>query len=94
MKKQFHIFISISLCLTCFAYAEDVPEVQNTKKRVNAPVFKKLYKGVNVDTANPENGVWFKVQHDPGHFKAAADAGFESVRVFMPYHSSIASNEA
>ena len=54
MKKQFHIFISISLCLTCFAYAEDMLEVQNTKKRVNAPVFKKLYKGVNADTANPD----------------------------------------
>lgn len=54
------------------------------KARVNAPVFEKLHKGVNMDTCLPDKGVWPKIQHDAAQFQAAADAGFESVRVFMP----------
>ncbi|MCP4856884.1 MAG: glycoside hydrolase family 5 protein [Fuerstiella sp.] len=61
------------------------PSEQTRKKpRTNAPVFKKLRKGVNMDTARPDSGVWPKIQHDVAHFEAAADAGFESVRVFLP----------
>ena len=81
-------------CLPSFGYAQETPEIPKLKKRTNSPVFKKLYKGVNIDTSVPENGVWFKVQHEHGHFKAAADAGFESVRIFMPFQANIESKEA
>lgn len=53
--------------------------------RANAPVFKKLYKGINIDTTGPVNAVWPKIQHDAVQFKAVANAGFESVRVFLPF---------
>jgi len=52
------------------------------KPRANNPVFKKLHKGVNMDISTPERGVWPKIQQEAGLFEAAADAGFESVRVF------------
>ena len=52
------------------------------KPRANAPVFKKLHKGINMDISTPERGVWPKIQQEEGLFRAAADAGFESVRVF------------
>jgi len=59
------------------------------KPRINAPVFGKLHKGINMDTALPSIGVWPKIQHDVAQFQAAADAGFETVRVFLPFRSDI-----
>ena len=94
MINRLMSLFAILFCLTMIGHADANVGVQNLKQRANAPVFKKLYKGVNVDSSTPENGVWFKVQHEPGHFKAAAEAGFESVRVFMPYKSNIESKEA
>ena len=88
MLKKFTPFISLLFCLSSFGYSQETPEMPKLKKRANSPVFKKLSKGVNVDTSIPENGVWFKVQYEPEHFKAAADAGFESVRTFMPFQSN------
>jgi len=58
------------------------------KHRANAPVFKKLHKGINMDICTPEKGVWSKIQQEAGLFEAAADAGFESVRVFSQGLSS------
>ena len=47
-----------------------------------------LKKGINIDTAGPGKGVWPKIQHDAAHFEAAADAGFGSVRVFLPVRAN------
>lgn len=58
-----------------------------------APVFKKLSNGINQDVALPTSGVWNKVQHHPGHMQAIVEAGFESVRIFMPYGAGIADTE-
>ena len=57
------------------------------KLRKNAPVLNKLHKGINIDTARVDNGVWPKIQHDAAHFEAAARAGCDSVRVFLPFHA-------
>ena len=65
----------------------------HTKARVKSPVFKKLHKGVNMDTCLPDRGVWTKIQHDAAQFQATADAGFESVRVFMPASADHKSTE-
>jgi len=91
---KYATILSLLFSLSGFGYTQEIPEISKLKKRANSPVFKKLYKGVNVDTSTPENGVWFKVQHEPEHFKAAADAGFESVRIFMPFKSNIESKDA
>ena len=63
------------------------------KLRKNAPVFNKLHKGINIDTARVDIGVWPKIQHDAAHFEAAARAGFDSVRVFLPFHADYESTE-
>jgi len=78
--------IAVSLCMPLLGIAK---EMSIGKPRVNAPVFKKLYKGINMDTALPSKGVWPKIQHDVAQFRAAADAGFESVRIFLPFRSDI-----
>ena len=49
--------------------------------------FLPLQKGVNLDVARPDGGVWFKMQYEAAQVKAIAEAGFESVRVFMPFRS-------
>ena len=72
-------------CLTMSAHATADAQLQEPPPRANAPVFKKLHKGINIDTSLPSAGVWPKVQHDVAHFEAAANAGFTAVRVFMPY---------
>ena len=75
-----------ALCyLTMSAHATADAQLQEPPPRANAPVFKKLHKGINIDTSLPSAGVWPKVQHDVAHFEAAANAGFTAVRVFMPY---------
>ncbi len=61
--------------------------------RKNAQVFQKLGKGINIDTAHPDAGVWPKIQHDSAHFQAAAEAAFDSVRVMMPFHAHHRSTE-
>jgi len=70
-----------------------VPRGAEKKARANAPVFTKLHKGLNMDTSLPDKGAWPKVQHDAAQFQAAADAGFESVRVFLPYVADHKSTE-
>ncbi len=62
-------------------------EIPKGKSRVNAPVFGKLYKGINMDTTSPSHGVWPKIQHDAVQFEAVAHVGFESVRVFLPVNA-------
>jgi len=47
--------------------------------------FHPFQKGVNLDVSTPSDGVWFKSTYDPNQMKAVAEAGFEAVRVFMPY---------
>ena len=46
-----------------------------------------------MDTAHPDHGVWPKIQHDAEQFRAAAQAGFESVRVFLPFRADPVSTE-
>ncbi len=58
-----------------------------------AAVFEKLKKGVNQDVSMPQGGPWVKVQHERGHMQAIKQAGFESVRIFMPYSSNLAEYE-
>ena len=84
---------AIFWCLITTAWVTSEGLAQNLIQRVNAPVFKKLYRGVNVDTALPSSGVWPKVQHEAALFDAVAKAGFTSVRVFMPFQSSIEETE-
>ncbi len=55
--------------------------------------YQETLKDVKVDTSNLENRVWFKVQHEPEHFQAVADASLESVRIFMPFESNEAHSE-
>ena len=61
----------VSLCMPLPGISNEKPVV---KPRKNAPVFKKLYKGINIDTAHHDSGVWPKIQHDAAHFEAAVDA--------------------
>lgn len=79
-------FILIT-CLTLIGTSWGAP------RHSYAPVFKKLYNGINQDVALPTSGVWNKVQHHPGHMQAIKEAGFESVRIFMPYGAGIADTE-
>ena len=79
--------------ISCFDGTLSVTLSQNLQQRTNALVFKKLNNGVNIDTSLPSSGVWPKLQHEAAHFKAAADAGFTSVRVFMPFGASIEETE-
>ena len=92
--NQHLFFLSFLTCPLLFGCTEEFPDNQKDRTRVNAPVFKKIHQGVNIDTSVPQNGVCFKVQHDAAHFRAAAEAGFQSVRVFMPYYGDIKSKEA
>jgi len=80
----------VSLCMPLLGISNEKPD---GKPRKNAPVFKKLYKGINIDTARHDSGVWPKIQHDAAHFEAAVNAGFDSVRVFMPVHDNYESTE-
>jgi len=88
--RLYSVGIALSLCASIPGIAG---ERLTGKSRTNAPVFKKLFKGVNADTAGPDRGVWPKVQHDAAHFQAVADAGFDSVRVFLPVHANYESTE-
>ena len=88
---RFNIFVFC--CLTMIAYAKVEAQPQDPTQRANAPVFKKLHKGINIDTSLPSAGVWPKVQHDVAQFQAAANAGFTSVRVFMPFRSGTEETE-
>lgn len=89
----------LNKCLAAFAVVACTPllgisnEISAGGPRVNAPVFKKLHKGINMDTAHPDRGVWAKIQHDGVHFQAAADAGFDSVRVVFPVQANYESTE-
>jgi len=74
--------IVVIIALLCMPLLGVSQEATKLKPRINASVFKKLHKGVNMDTATPFQGVWPKVQHDVKLFEAVADAGFESVRIF------------
>ncbi|MED5454114.1 MAG: cellulase family glycosylhydrolase, partial [Verrucomicrobiota bacterium] len=67
--------------------------ISEESTRSNSPVFKKLHKGINIDTSHRDIGVWPKIQHNASNFKAAADAGFDSIRVFLPVHANYASTE-
>ncbi len=89
MMNRFKTFIFC--CLTMIGNVE--AQTQELKQRANAPVFKKLYKGINIDTSLPSCGVWPKIQHDVAQFQAAANAGFKSVRVFMPFRAGIEETE-
>jgi len=76
----------VSLCIPLLG-------ISGETTRGNDPVFKKLHKGINIDTAHRDVGVWPKIQHDAANFEAAADAGFDSVRVFLPVHANYESTE-
>ena len=58
-----------------------------------AAVFRKLHKGVNLDVSRPNSGVWFKIQYNASQMRAIAEAGFESVRIFMPYFANVSETE-
>jgi hypothetical protein len=47
--------------------------------------FSTLHKGINLDVANKHGGLGPKVQYDKAQMQAIAEAGFESVRVMLPY---------
>tara|TARA_B100000427_G_C15499518_1_gene591369 strand:- start:338 stop:1903 length:1566 start_codon:yes stop_codon:yes gene_type:complete len=88
--SNFMGLLIISICMPLDGICKEKP---TAKSRNNAPVFKKLYKGINIDTAHSDSGVWSKIQHDSAHFKAVVDAGFDSVRVFLPVHANYESTE-
>jgi len=50
-----------------------------------AAVFDKLKKGINQDATMPFSGSFPKVIHERAHMQAIREAGFESVRIFLPY---------
>ena len=52
-----------------------------------AAAFEKLKKGVNQDSGLPFSGTFQKLQHERAHMEAIANAGFESVRIFLPYNA-------
>ena len=58
-----------------------------------AAVFRKLHKGVNLDVSRPSSGAWFKIQYNASQMQAIAEAGFESVRIFMPYFADVRETE-
>ena len=58
-----------------------------------AAVFRKLHKGVNLDVSRPSSGAWFKIQYHASQMQAIAEAGFESVRIFMPYFADVRETE-
>ena len=89
MKFFFQVLAALLCSLSLLSAGGD----GELRARTNAPVFKKLSRGVNVDTAVPDRGVWPKVQHQAAHFEAVADAGFESVRVFLPVRAPYESTE-
>ena len=66
-------------------------EMPIVKPRENAPVFKKLHKGVHLDVSSPDDGVWPKIQYNAAQMQAIAEAGFDSVRVFIPYGADASS---
>ena len=80
----------VTMCMPLPGISNEKPA---GKLRKNAPVFKKLHRGINIDTVHRDNGVWPKIQHDASHFEAAAAAGFDSVRVFLPVQSNYKSTE-
>ena len=84
------VFLIISICIPLQGISN---EKLAGKPRKNASVFNKLYKGINIDTAHRDNGVWPKIQHDVAHFEAAVSVGFDSVRVFLPVHANYKSTE-
>lgn len=45
----------------------------------------KLEKGVNQDVNTKSSGIKSKIQHEKAHMEAISEAGFESVRIFLPY---------
>ncbi len=58
-----------------------------------AAVFRKLHKGVNLDVSRPSSGAWFKIQYNASQMQAIAEAGFESVRIFMPFYATSSETE-
>ena len=67
--------------------ADSEPPIENVVDY--ATVFEKLKKGINQDVSMPGGGPWIKVQHERAHMQTIKEAGFESVRIFMPYNSNI-----
>ena len=88
--KKYLAAIAILLCASTPGISQ---EFSVKRSRINAPVFKKLAKGINIDTAHPDTGVWPKIQHDRAHFRAAADAAFDSVRVMIPFNANYKSTQ-
>ncbi len=84
------VVMIVSMCMPLPGISNEKPAGEPRK---NAPVFKKLHRGINIDTAHRDNGVWPKIQHDIAHFEAAAAAGFDSVQVFLPVQSNYKSTE-
>jgi len=84
VMNRYFVVLTLSLCLPLLGLSKEIPV---GKQRVNAPVFKKLHKGINMDTTGPADGVWPKIQHDAVQFMAVTNAGFESVRVFLPFRA-------
>ncbi len=87
MENRFLIFIFC--CLTMSGCDGVKAQTQSLKQRANSSVFRKLSTGINIDTSLPSSGVWPKVAYDVAQFQAAANAGFKSVRVFMPFRADI-----
>ena len=51
-------------------------------------VWDKIYVGVNQDAGLVGGANFEKVQHEAGHMRTIADAGFKSVRFFISYYAS------
>jgi len=56
--------------------------------------FLPLHNGINLDVALPDAGVWFKTQYEPAQMQAIAEAGFESVRVFLSFNANLSQVDA
>ena len=87
------ILLIVIICASC-SDTEDIvsPKEEkpidpspNTMDIEYAPVFEKLKKGVNQDASMSFSGSYPKVIHERAHMQAISEAGFESVRIFLPY---------
>merc|ERR1712151_25020 len=56
---------------------------------VSKGVFSKLNKGTVLDVSTPATGAWPKIAYDAAQMKAIAEAGFESVRLIIPFPQTL-----
>lgn len=89
----FILFSAVTLLVNCSGsdpeeriIEDPINEEEPTRDVIEyASVFEKLKKGVNQDASMTFVGSFPKVIHERAHMQAISEAGFESVRIFLPY---------